>query len=607
LRIRQKLGDLWRLFFGDSARAFGSVSLLLLVSLAIGAVKEQYSPWRVYQGQYLRLVRARPNAAELQQHFQGGLQQIWLPEQDVVDRCTTCHVALQETSLTRAAVEPFLPHPPIPHALTEFGCVVCHRGQGAATTVEGAHGRTQGWDQPLLPAKYLESSCGQCHLAALPGTPRLNLGRLLLARNGCVRCHLVKQPDGTTTSGTDNPPSLVHIAEKTTREWIYAWIKSPQAYSATATMPDFLLRDGEALDLSAFLIAQSTPLIRISDDGFGRAGLQPRQYRPFLIIPVSRSLRSLRPQAAQGAGQKSESGDAVSAGLKPRPSASFPNEVIEAGAKIYGEALCASCHALRNTIQSVAGQLAPRNMGPDLARIGSKAKSSWLESWLGDPTAYNLSTTMPHYRFKAQQIALLKAFLETRTDPNLLVKVFLPAATPTQIAHGRILALERGCASCHEINGIKKPEGFAPELSRVGSKPLAQIAFAAGAPHALPDYLAGKIRNPRAFAPTLRMPRFRVTNEQIEALSTALLALTDRAQTQPATLRFVSALPSKPMGRASQIINDMRCFSCHPNKGAEGYIARDLTWEGSVVSMEWLEDFLRNPTRCGSRSYGARP
>ena len=30
---------------------------------------------------------------------------------------------------------------------------------------------------------------------------------------------------------TDDPPSLSHIADKTTREWIFAWLKDPQAYA----------------------------------------------------------------------------------------------------------------------------------------------------------------------------------------------------------------------------------------------------------------------------------------------------------------------------------------------------------------------------------------
>ena len=42
---------------------------------------------------------------------------------------------------------------------------------------------------------------------------------------------------------TDDPPSLEHIADKTTREWIYAWLKDPQAYAVTATMPNFKLSE----------------------------------------------------------------------------------------------------------------------------------------------------------------------------------------------------------------------------------------------------------------------------------------------------------------------------------------------------------------------------
>ena len=159
-----------------------------------------------------------------------------------------------------SASQPFRRHPVIPHTLDQFGCVMCHRGQGPATTVEEAHSSTLAWEQPILPARYVQSSCGQCHRAPLTGTPQLNLGRNLLARYGCVHCHTIKLPDGSAIKPTDDPPSLEHIADKTTREWIYAWLKDPQAYAVTATMPNFKLSDPDARDISAFLIANSTPL-----------------------------------------------------------------------------------------------------------------------------------------------------------------------------------------------------------------------------------------------------------------------------------------------------------------------------------------------------------
>ncbi len=92
-------------------------------------------------------------------------------------------------------------------------------------------------------------------------------------------------------------------------------------------------------------------------------------------------------------------------------------------------------------------------------------------------------TMMPHYRFDAKQVATLAGFLESKTEPDFVANVHLDPATPAQIEHGKKLVLENGCASCHEINGIKKPENFAPELSRIGSKPLSQLLFVAGVEH----------------------------------------------------------------------------------------------------------------------------
>jgi hypothetical protein len=122
MALRQKMGLITRLWSGDSARAFGVISLVLLVSLAIAPAKSHFSEWRHYQNEYRGLIRNRADAVTLQRHLESGIQQIWIPDYAVVDRCTTCHVALKENSLANVSTQPFRPHPPIPHSLTEFGC-----------------------------------------------------------------------------------------------------------------------------------------------------------------------------------------------------------------------------------------------------------------------------------------------------------------------------------------------------------------------------------------------------------------------------------------------------------------------------------------------------
>lgn len=536
---------LWKKFFGDSARAFGSVSVLLLLSLAIAPAKNHFSEWRHYQNGYLKLISTRSDAVTLQRHVQPGIQQIWHPELEVVDRCTTCHLGLKESSLSDVVTAPYRKHPQIPHSLTQFGCVLCHRGQGTATSVREAHHATEAWEQPLLPAKYIEAGCGQCHLSSLEGTPPLNKGRALLAQKGCVHCHTIKLADGSVMQPSDDPPDLSHIAEKTTREWIFAWIKNPQAYAASASMPNFEFSGDEARDISAFLIAQSTPSAYASR-----------------IAASAKKLVS-NPKAA------------------------------EEGPSLYGESFCASCHATQNA----AGNLVGGDIGPELTRVGSKLKPEWLREWLRDPGAYDAETKMPHYRFNDQQISILAGYLQAKTDSDLLANVHLEPANQKQIDHGRTLVVEYGCASCHKINGVKKPENFAPELSRIGSKPYAQLAFPKDVNHSLPDYITAKISNPRAFGPGLKMPKFTLSSTEIDSVTTALLALTDRSNTLPASLRIASQHESnyEPAGKAGQLIRDLRCFSCHEINGKGGQMAPNLTWEGSSVQREWLQAFFKNP------------
>jgi mono/diheme cytochrome c family protein len=542
---RARIASAWHFLFGDSARAFGSLSVVLLALLAIVPARDHFREWLHYQHEYESLIRNRSDGVSLARRFQGGLQQTWLPELGVVDRCSTCHAGLKEASLAGVAAEPFRPHPPIPHSLTEFGCVMCHRGQGAATTVAEAHSSTKAWEQPILPARYVESSCGQCHQRPLTGTPELNTGRDMLARYGCVHCHKIAAPDGRIMTATDDPPPLEHLAAKTTREWIYAWIKNPQAYAATATMPNFQLSDEDARDISAFLISQSTP-------------------------GLADTARKLPPVPAPD--------DAAA---------------LQSGSSVYGESFCASCHAMQNA----AGLVVGGNVGPELTRVGSKVKPEWLADWLRNPRVYDPDTAMPHYRFEEKDVGLVMGFLGSKTDADFLANVHLVPATPAQIAHGKALVNERGCGSCHNINGIPHPDNFAPELTAVGSLPLAKILFAPGMPHTLPDYISAKIRKPRSFGNALKMPPFTLADSQIDSLVTALLAQTSGAKTLPAALRIPAVPPStyQPAGRAGQLMTDMRCLSCHTINGRGGEMAPELTWEGSSVQRSWLVNFLKRP------------
>jgi mono/diheme cytochrome c family protein len=377
----------------------------------------------------------------------------------------------------------------------------------------------------------------------LEGTPQLNLGRRLLARFGCAHCHAITQPDGTLIVPVDEPPSLDHIAEKTTREWLFAWIKNPQMYAVSSTMPNFRFSDQEATDIADFLIAQSTP---------------------------------------------SENSKVPLANM-PLPT---PEQASLDGPGLYGQLFCSSCHATQNS----KGALVGGDLAPELTRVGNKVNPDWLRRWLRAPQGYDAKTRMPRYRYDDKQVLLLAAFLLAKKDDDFLANVHLAPSDPESVARGKRLTSDYGCAACHHINGMAPPEGFAPDLSRIGSKPLFQVGFLRGMPETLPDYISGKIRDPRVFGPALKMPRFTLADNQVEALTTALLAQTDRAVTMPPELvRSIPHAKYHPGGEAGRLMEDLRCQSCHTINGNGGEMAPDLSREGSAVQRAWLVEFMRNP------------
>ena len=81
----------------------------------------------------------------------------------VTDRCVSCHVGMApgEQGLTGPKV--VSPHKPVGHDPAEFGCTVCHGGQGRATEKADAHGDVPFWPEPMIPSRFAYAGCGTCH------------------------------------------------------------------------------------------------------------------------------------------------------------------------------------------------------------------------------------------------------------------------------------------------------------------------------------------------------------------------------------------------------------------------------------------------------------
>ena len=175
--------------------------LLLLVSslstfalLGWAAVDENVlQEWRRHQRDYKSRL-----PAEAAGEFNVQLRQVVVPNLRATDRCVSCHVGMAagETGIDGHPL--FRKHPNVVHDPAEYGCTVCHGGQGRATERDAAHGTVLHWPEPMLPRAYSYAGCGVCHThLAVPQASALEQGRALVERLDCLACHRLDGRGGT--------------------------------------------------------------------------------------------------------------------------------------------------------------------------------------------------------------------------------------------------------------------------------------------------------------------------------------------------------------------------------------------------------------------------
>jgi len=239
--------------------AFALLGLVLSILVGTGFFKEERREWRTYQERFRQLEGARastPAALRLAEQLPIELRQIMVPALDRVDRCTSCHLGLEDPTYT-GAEQPFAYHPDHDvHPFERFGCTVCHGGQGRATNAEEAHGEVPFWDEPMLPLKYVEASCGGCHDPSdNPAAPRLARGAELFEEAGCRGCHRLDGWGGSLAPDLDRPP----LGEPRSPEWLLQHFLDPAQLVPDSAMPRYGFSPDDAEALTLLMLSNRRP------------------------------------------------------------------------------------------------------------------------------------------------------------------------------------------------------------------------------------------------------------------------------------------------------------------------------------------------------------
>jgi cbb3-type cytochrome oxidase cytochrome c subunit len=437
---------------------------------------------------------------------------------------------LATVPLTTARITEFCAHPRLdlfvgdksPHPAEKFGCTACHAGQGSATDFYNAShtpntlaaqkewrkaygwAANHYWDFPMLPQRFVESSCVKCHhqITALaneaakidyhheagpdgsvvikevpaPGA-KLVKGYNLVRENGCFGCHEIAGLKAGVPVGPDlrlepspaldqlsaaerakaladplNPPgtmrkvgpSLRRLAEKTNEEWVRKWLRAP------------------------------------------------RDFRPDTRMPHFYGLSNNSPEALAGTGQEK-----------------FPAAEMHA----------ITHYLFRKSREYVDTVKDLRKEGADQARAE--------EDRIAALNAKAAQT--PPTPAEKKELDELTSRARLRQVPRPIADPVLPAGYQEDKARGRQLFTERGCLACHMHQGTSQPgEGlpavtnevhFGPNLSRLAAK----LGTSPGDKASARRWLIQWIKNPTVYHPRTFMPVTHLTDAEAADLAAWLL------------------------------------------------------------------------------------
>ena len=209
-------------------------SLATLAMLAAAAWDENVQKqWRLLQREYATLLP--PEAAS---EFQVQLRQVVAPQLHIADRCVSCHVGMAQGEAGVAGHAVFGKHPNVVHDPAEYGCTVCHGGQGRATDRADAHGDVPFWPEPMLSRDQSYAGCGTCHThLSVPNLAELARGRDLFERLDCLACHGMDGRGGTIRPGGAATLAGGDLSRVGAAGWDDRWYEDHRERRATAPEP----------------------------------------------------------------------------------------------------------------------------------------------------------------------------------------------------------------------------------------------------------------------------------------------------------------------------------------------------------------------------------
>jgi cytochrome c2 len=347
--------------------------------------------------------------------------------------------------------------------------VIVRSRYGAGREIKGRE-----WDDASVAAitAFLLDRAPKREPAPLPVAGDAHRGREVMRLSGCYACHNLA-PYGETGGeaphandlalerrGTnEHGPNLRGVATKLTPEWLYAWIKDPQAYWPDTRMPNLRLTDQEAADVTAYIMEDP--------DGYFRD--VPEGWAPKAVELPDETLREVL--AEQARWFFARDGRATVEARLAGEWQDLGRLQVAVGEKLVSQFGCFSCHEIRGL-----EDLMP--IGTELSNWGSKTVDkldfgfgvhefgldpNYREGWLGQklhaPRSFDQKKVknpteklrMPYFAFTGDQVQAIATFVVGLVDDEVQRAKMVPSADDLAQDAGHRALRQKNCLACHMV------------------------------------------------------------------------------------------------------------------------------------------------------------
>jgi mono/diheme cytochrome c family protein len=359
-----------------------------VVLIVHGAVfyDQFFHKWEQHQTAYFEQARMEGRKPQIQQILVTNFGDTR------VDRCTTCHMAYDDPRFVGHEL-PLKTHSYTAglgdvmrngkwerrHKFADFGCTVCHDGQGRGLETKFSHGEDEYWPEPLLgyvtqphwrrefAAKlkgkaFMEANCAQCHTeTTFAGTPHVNRGRQLFYSMNCYGCHKIEGMSEGTLG-----PELSEAGKKFKVDYLWESIVEPRANLTSSFMPKFELSETDVQSLVIFL--KSRRGVNFAETSLER--YKDKIENIAVVVP--------------------------------------PGTAEAKGKQLVIDRACTACHKLGDRDGGIA---------PDLSFEGLVRDDAWLMDHFVNPKSRMPDSIMPAFRFPKQDFEQLSTYLATLKTP----------------------------------------------------------------------------------------------------------------------------------------------------------------------------------------------